>query len=188
MIVLVAVSTSQLSTMVLSNVDSVVYAYSNSQAQSLNNDCEHGNCGNNGPQSQADGNAFAPIISIFGGQGEQGPPGPQGPKGDTGEQGPQGSPALSADDLYEVDGLQESPADGQSAISTAHCNQGDFVVSGGFIYSLESATVEQDIEVLQSVPDDENEDGVDDVWIAAMIGENLPGDSFIQAIAICYGT
>lgn len=102
MILLVAVSTSQLSTVILSNVDSVVYAYSNSQAQSLNNDCEHGNCGNNGPQSQADANAFAPIISISGGEGEQGPPGPQGltgpqgpqgevgPKGDTGDPGPQG--------------------------------------------------------------------------------------------------
>ena len=71
-VLLVAMSTAQLSSILLSN-GNVVYAYSNSQAQSLNNDCEHGNCGNIGPQSQADGNAFAPIISLTGGQGEQGP-------------------------------------------------------------------------------------------------------------------
>ena len=71
------------------------HAYSNNQAQSLDNNCNIGsggsaNCGTNGLQTQADG---APLISISGGEGQQGPPGPQGPKGDigdTGLQGPQG--------------------------------------------------------------------------------------------------
>ncbi|MGA7368452.1 MAG: hypothetical protein WBX01_04935, partial [Nitrososphaeraceae archaeon] len=86
---LVAVSTFQLSTMVLSNVDSVVYAYSsNSQAQSRANDCGIDetsgiNCANNGPQNVGDGTATAltPLqISI---PVNEGPPGPPGPKGDT---------------------------------------------------------------------------------------------------------
>ena len=80
-IVLVAVSTMQLSSMVLPN-GNVVYAYSNSQAQSLVNECGVGdsadaNCGIVSPQIQADGTAISPILSLSGGQGEQGPPGPQ---------------------------------------------------------------------------------------------------------------
>ena len=92
-VVLVAVSTVQISSAVVFHdriINNVYARYSNDQAQSLVNDCEHGNCGNNGPQSQADGNAFAPVISLSGGQGEQGPPGQQGPKGDTGDTGPPG--------------------------------------------------------------------------------------------------
>lgn len=64
---------------VLSNVDSVVYAYSNSQAQSLVNDCgideSSGiNCANNGPLMQGEGLASSPIVTQSG--SGQGPPGP----------------------------------------------------------------------------------------------------------------
>ena len=78
-IVLVAVSTAQLSSVVLSN-NNVVYAYSNSQAQSLSNDCDVidsssvSNCQNSGPQTQADGTASSPItfqISNFCQQGTE---------------------------------------------------------------------------------------------------------------------
>lgn len=94
MLVLVAVSTLQLSIMVLPN-DSVVYAYSNSQAQSLVNECSGGdiispNCAINGPQTQADGTASTPINFQISNPGKEGPPGPPGPKGDTGATGPQG--------------------------------------------------------------------------------------------------
>lgn len=95
-IVLVAVSTSH-SSEVLSNIAAVVYAYSNTQVQSLDNDCGIGdtdntNCANNGPLIQGDGSASSPVVSQSAGreQGYRGPPGPQGPSGPQGEQGPPG--------------------------------------------------------------------------------------------------
>lgn len=81
MIVLIAVSTVQLSSIVLPN-GTVVYAYTNNQAQSLSNECDVidssgvSNCQNSGPQTQADGTASSPItfqISNFGQQGTQEP-------------------------------------------------------------------------------------------------------------------
>lgn len=63
--------------------------------KSLDNECEHGVCANNGPQTQADGTPIAmPVITQSGGQGlsEQGPPGPAGPQGEQGIQGEQGPP------------------------------------------------------------------------------------------------
>jgi hypothetical protein len=76
-VLLVAVSTAQLSSIVPYN-GTVVYAYSNSQAQSLSNDCDviDSSCQNSGPQTQADGAAGSPItfqISNFGQQGTQKP-------------------------------------------------------------------------------------------------------------------
>ena len=86
-VLLVAVSTAQLSSIVLSN-GAVVYAYSNSQAQSLSNECDVidstgvSNCQNSGPQTQADGTASSPItsqVSNFGQQETQGPPSQEPP-------------------------------------------------------------------------------------------------------------
>jgi hypothetical protein len=81
-IILVAVSTMQLSSMIVSNGNAAsnVYAkYSNNQAQSLINECGIGessgvNCAINGPQIQADGSATTPVISQTSGQ--RGPAGP----------------------------------------------------------------------------------------------------------------
>ncbi len=95
LLLVAGLSTIQLSSMVLSN-GSVVYAYSNSQAQSFVNDCGIDevtgiNCGNNGPLMQGDGLASSPIVTQFsGGQGEQGPPGPQGEQGPAGPAGAEG--------------------------------------------------------------------------------------------------
>ena len=82
-IVLVAVLTSQLSSMVLSNgnVGNVVYAYTNNQAQSFVNECGLDgsigpNCASNGPQTIGDGvaNALTPLqISNSGQRGTQEP-------------------------------------------------------------------------------------------------------------------
>jgi hypothetical protein len=141
MTVLVAVSTSQLSTMVLSNVDSVVYAYSNSQAQSLHNECEHGVCANNGPQTQADGTPIAmPVITQSGGQGEQGPPGPAGPQGPQGEQGIQGEQGPPGPDkelqVRRVVGNGVIvPGPGQGA-EEVECASDEVVTGGGSNYLL----------------------------------------------------
>lgn len=81
-----------LATLAVSNSNTDLYAkYSNSQAQSLVNECGQDessgiNCVANGPQTQADGSAMAtPIVSNAGGQGQQGPPGPPGPEGPPGQ-------------------------------------------------------------------------------------------------------
>ena len=85
-IVLVAVSSAQLSSIVLSN-GTVVYAYSNSQAQSLDNTCGNDgssgiSCANSGPQNIGDDTVttLTPLqLSNSGKEGPQGPPGPPGP-------------------------------------------------------------------------------------------------------------
>src|SRR5919106_4042979 len=108
-IILVAVPTVQLSTLMVASGDATgnAYAkYSNNLAQSLVNDCDvfdsdgAPNCQNNAPQITADGTAPISIQKSNPGQpGPQGPAGPQGPqgiqglKGDTGATGavgPQG--------------------------------------------------------------------------------------------------
>jgi hypothetical protein len=76
-------------------VNSVYAKYSNSQAQSLVNDCgivgSSGiSCANNGPQTLGDGAATALTPLQISNPVKEGPPGPQGPKGDTGDTGPQG--------------------------------------------------------------------------------------------------
>src|SRR5919106_1662194 len=76
-------------------VNSVYAKYSNSQAQSLVNDCgivgSSGiNCDNNGPQTLGDGAATALTPLQISNPVKEGPPGPQGPKGDTGDTGLQG--------------------------------------------------------------------------------------------------
>src|SRR5919106_5538135 len=78
-------------------VNSVYAKYSNSQAQSLVNDCgivgSSGiNCANNGPQTLGDGAATALTPLQISNPVKEGPPGPQGPKGDTGDTGLQGPP------------------------------------------------------------------------------------------------
>src|ERR671918_204879 len=98
-IILVALPTVQLSTLIVASGDATgnAYAkYSNNLAQSLVNDCGVGdsrgapNCIINSPQIQADGSANIPMVSSSGGQGPQGLTGPKGDTGDAGPQGPQG--------------------------------------------------------------------------------------------------
>ena len=82
-VLLVSLSTSQLTTMVLSNgnVDNVAYAYSNNQAQSFVNECGLDgsigpNCASIGPQTIGDGvaNALTPLqISNSGQRGTHEP-------------------------------------------------------------------------------------------------------------------
>jgi hypothetical protein len=98
-LVIIAVSTLQLSPMMVTNGDANgnAYAkYSNNQAQSFVNECGLSgstgtNCGNSGPQTQGDGvaNALAPLQ--ISGAGEQGPVGPQGPQGIQGPKGETGA-------------------------------------------------------------------------------------------------
>ena len=72
---LVAVSTAQLSSIGLSN-GTVVYAYSNSQAQSFVNECRidgltNLNCANNGPLMQGEGIASSPIVTQSAGRQQE---------------------------------------------------------------------------------------------------------------------
>ncbi|HYZ60728.1 MAG TPA: hypothetical protein VE544_13815, partial [Nitrososphaeraceae archaeon] len=99
-IILVALPTVQLSTLIVTSGDATgnAYAkYSNNLAQSLVNDCGVGdsrgapNCIINSPQIQADGSANIPMVSSSGGQGPPGPQGPAGPQGPQGLTGPQGN-------------------------------------------------------------------------------------------------
>src|SRR5919106_1170334 len=99
-IILVAVPTVQLSTLMVASGDANgnAYAkYSNNLAQSLVNDCGVGdsrgapNCIINSPQIQADGSANIPMVSSSEGQGPPGPQGPAGPQGPQGLTGPQGN-------------------------------------------------------------------------------------------------
>jgi hypothetical protein len=100
-VILVVISTMQLSSMVVLNDNNVftsnAYAkYStNSQAQSLANECgvdgsNGNNCQNTGPQTIADGAATALAPLQISNPVKEGPPGPQGPAGPAGPQGEQG--------------------------------------------------------------------------------------------------
>lgn len=99
-IILVAVLTMQLTSMMVTNGDATGNAYAkystNSQVQSLVNNCGIGesngvNCALIGPQVQGDGSVSSPVISQSGAaRGEQGPQGPVGPAGPAGPQGIQG--------------------------------------------------------------------------------------------------
>lgn len=101
-LILLVASTAQVSSMIPLSGNSItspntVYAkYSDSQAQSLVNECGEGepsgiNCANNGPLMQGEGLASSPVVTQSGsGQGQQGPPGPPGPQGPQGEQGSKG--------------------------------------------------------------------------------------------------
>jgi hypothetical protein len=97
-VLLVAVSTTQLSSMVLSE-DNVVYAYSTNfeQSASLVNNCSGDDessqiCVNNNQESQGKNNDnIAQITTPPGPPGPQGPAGPQGPQGIQGPRGETGA-------------------------------------------------------------------------------------------------
>lgn len=153
LMIALAVSTSQLSTMVLSNasVDSVVYEYSNSQAQSFVNECGLDESSGinfvaNGPQTQADGSTLAtPIISNAGGQGQQrpsgpeglqgergpaGPEGPQGPKGDTGERGPAGPMQKLQVKTVEPSSVRVPAGEGRQVVASFASAEGPYYRNG----------------------------------------------------------
>lgn len=166
-LILLAVSTSQqLSTTVLSNVDSVVYAYStNSQAQSLNNECKHGVCANNGPQTQADGTPIIamPVITQSGGQGEQGPPGPD-------------------KELQVTSRISEQVTvpPGEEGRATAHCETGETATGGGVVQTSDS--VENKINPQIADAGLPREDPTS--WVVAFINPG-PEPVFISAWAAC---
>ena len=131
-----------------------VYAkYSNSQTQSLVNECGSGrsigiNCANTGPLTQGDSNTIAPTTSQISNplsqisnpikEGPPGPLGPQGPQGATGSQGPKGDkgdngPAF-VPKIYRVDGPSETNIQGSAGTdaSIAQCDDGDLLVGGGY--------------------------------------------------------
>lgn len=128
LMIVLAVSTLQLSSILLTN-DNVVYAYSNSQAQSLNNECgvdgsSGPNCANNGPQNVGDGTATALTpLQISGGQGERGPPGPPGPQGPPGP-----DKELQVRTVLGPEGDVEG---GQLDSTSAECDPDEVVTGGG---------------------------------------------------------
>lgn len=140
-IFLVAVSTIQLSSMIASNdnfVASIAYAkYSNSQTQSLVNECGIGDadsttCANNGPLIQGDGTASSPVVTQSAG-GEPGPPGPQGPQGPKGEQGEQGPPGPDKElQVRQVEGQVFEVLQGTTRVATVFCGPDEFVTGGGY--------------------------------------------------------
>jgi hypothetical protein len=138
-LLVVAVSTAQLSSMVVSN-DGVlnVYAkYSNNQAQSLVNDCDvfssggAPNCQNNAPQTTADGTA---PISIQ--KSNPGQPGPQGPAGPQGPPGP--DKILSTREVFNT-----TESGGPGIISAeADCADDEEVTGGGYLVSPQNAVLD----------------------------------------------
>lgn len=85
--------------------------------------CEDSNCANSGPLTQGDGTATA-LTPLQISTGEHGPTGPSGPQGPVG---------LTTDSLYIVEGEEAfSTVSNTFSTSTAECDNGDFVISGGF--------------------------------------------------------
>lgn len=105
-------------------------------------------------------------------QGEQGPAGPQGEKGDPGAQGSEGptGPHSIEGKAYKVTG--KAADDGE--ISTAECEEGDTVISGGFRLFKDSSTYEFR---LNSVPTDDL-----DGWEVSASG----GRADVTSVAICF--
>src|SRR5918995_2567452 len=137
-IIFLVVSTTQLSSMIVLNSNTIlapntVFAkYSNNQAQSLVNECGVGdssgpNCANNGPMTQGDGTASSPIVSQSGGQG---PAGPQGPPGIQGEQGPPGPDKELQVRTDSGDVLTVAPD--TTLTVTAPCNSDEVATGGGY--------------------------------------------------------
>lgn len=156
-----------------SNIVTDLYAkYSNSQAQSLVNECGQDessgiNCVANGPQTQADGSANAtPIVSNAGGQGQQGPPGPRGPPG---------PPGLVEDLDIETTQRGSEPViihPGATDHATASCNPDEKITGGGF-------TTSGNLDVITSLREGDTND-----WVA---GANNPSsqDGTIIAVVEC---
>lgn len=202
MILLVAVSTvPQLSSMVAVNGDSGtnIYAkYSNSQTQSLANNCRVSdsgsgspNCANIGPQL-TDGTASSPInLQISNPAAEQGSQGPQGPKGEQGEQGPPGPQGPAGPDgpqgpggpekelqVRTVLGDEQTVPSGGLRTSSAICAPDEFVTGGGhFIEDFSNEINPKLIE--EGVPLDEP-----NAWDFDYINPG-PDEVRIQAIAEC---
>lgn len=146
-VIILAVTMTQLSSMIvlhrigITAPNSAAAKYSNSQAQSLVNECwgddlGSANCANNGPQIQPEGAASSPIVSISG--GGQGPPGPQGPKGDAGDTGPRGPPGEQGPpgpdkelQVRTVLGGSEEVQPGTTGQASAQCAADEFVTGGG---------------------------------------------------------
>lgn len=138
-ILVVGMSTTQLTSMVTLNGNTFtsndVYArYStNSQTQSFANECDTSNCANSGPQTQADGTAIAPVISLFGGgQGEQGLPGPPGPKGEPGPAGPAGPQGPDKElQARVVSGDVVEVSSNELELAVAECDPDEVATGGG---------------------------------------------------------
>lgn len=149
-IILMAVSATQLTSMVTLDGNALtpnnLYAkYSDSQTQSLVNDCGVGDsdgspiCTITSPQTLADGTVSAPLVSISGGGQGQGQ-GPQGPKGEQGEQGPPGpagpeGPPGPQQELVvrsAQSDLEQLAAKGSTEVK-ALCESDEVVTGGGLV-------------------------------------------------------
>lgn len=125
-VTLIAVSTSQLSPIVLFNGD-VVYGYYNSQSQSNANDCGLDqttgiNCANNGPLMQGNGLASSPVIAQSAGQDQQGPQGPPGPPG----------PDKKIQTRIVESDVRIIPPDPNFSLITATCASDEVATGGGY--------------------------------------------------------
>ncbi|MGA9319257.1 MAG: hypothetical protein WBV84_14490 [Nitrososphaeraceae archaeon] len=150
-VLLVAVSSAQLSSVVLSN-GTVVYAYSNSQAQSLDNKCGNDgssgiNCANSGPQNIGDDTVttLTPLqLSNSGKEGPQGPPGPPGPDKVLEKRQTDSNPPPPSLPIVQPGG---------TSTRSAECNSDEIVTGGGYriseagfgIPSFQGATVTDSI-------------------------------------------
>jgi hypothetical protein len=146
--------------------------YSNSQAQSLVNDCQVGGsggspiCANNGPLIQADGTANIPInsqISNLEGEDESGPAGPEGPPG------PSGSDKELQ--VRSVDGNPLSIPSGQQGVRSVACGPGEVATGGSY-------TISPFLNVIN--PDIITDEGLgSNVWFVTV---NNPGPNAIEIV------
>lgn len=178
-IILMAVSATQLTSMVMLNGNTFtsydVYAkYSNDQAQSIVNECDSSNCGNISPQNQADGTAFAPIVAISGGgQGEQGPPGPQGAPGPDKEL-----------EVREVDGVADFIPAGERGRSVAECAPGEVATGGGMNISPLQGDTPNTINPNEVVDSGTPIPGTTTNWDVSAVNPG-PNDLVIRSFAQC---
>ena len=110
-------------------------------------------------------------------RGPKGDPGQQGPKGDPGQQGPKGDPGPSqilTTNVYSVIG----PAQTDGLPSEAECQDGDTVLSGGFIIENNNP-IDQEPRVLQNNPTNNG-------WIAQANNAIGAGPAVISAVAYCF--
>jgi hypothetical protein len=187
-ILVVGVSTTQLSTMTGVNDNSIlannVYAkYSSDQAQSLVNDCdifdsdEVTTCQNNGPQTMADGTAPISIQNSNPGQPEpkDDTDGPQGPP-----QGPPGGPAGQLLVTQVVGNTVEVPP-GEQRQSEAVCEPGEVATGGGFDLDAFTESNNQINPVVRSVGDGLSQPNG---WIVEYFNPG-PNAVSVQAFAEC---
>lgn len=149
-IILVAVSTAQLSSMIALNGNSAtannVYAkYTNSfeETASLTNTCsgDDSNCMINNPQTEGENNS--PINLQISSPGEEGQPGPPGPPGPEGPQGPPGPNKELQVRTVTGEGVEVGLAEPE--VARAFCAPDEVVTGGGMSISEQGNSINPDI-------------------------------------------